>query len=128
MVAELRDRCNLKISEQWSLALVRWLEHLKRHPANPASLLLDVQTDLWVETMRALRWTVSTHPSLRGGGTGTRSGPGKPIRWAEHWVDALHAAFGLENPTRDKALSRQRAQLVQAMLENGRLHGVQMCT
>ena len=109
------------------MALVRWVEHVRRHADAPASLLLGVQTDLWLETMRALRWTVSSSPSLGLLGTGTRSGLGKPIRWSERWLDALDTALGLDNAGRDAALTRQRAHLIETVLEKGKLHGVAMC-
>ena len=54
----------------------------------PTAMLLNVQNDLWLEIM-VLRWTVSSHVSLRVGGTGTQSGLGKPLRWSERWVDAV---------------------------------------
>ena len=55
---------------------------------------------------------------------GTRSGSGKPIRrWAQCWVAALGEASGVQNPTRDEALTRERAQIVLTMLEHGRLRG-----
>ena len=122
-VAAARERWNLSISREWALSLVRWVEHLKRHADMPASLLLEVQCDVWMESMRALRWTVSRDPSWFFGATGTRAGPGRPIRWAENWLRKVDELFGLTNATRDKGLTRQRASLVQAFLERGTLHG-----
>ena len=57
------------------------------------------------------------------GVTGTRAGRGKPLRWAEGWVAALRDNMGLDNETNSKAQTRERAVLVQIMLEHGRLHG-----
>ena len=122
MVAQLSDRYDLRVSRQWALALVRWVEHLKRHQEMPAAMLVNVQTELWLETMRALRWTVSSHPSIQALGTGTRSGPGKPLRWSERWLDKLQQKLGTENPERNKALTKQRAMFV----EHGLLHGVRI--
>ena len=109
IIADFCDDANLKISKECSLALVRWVEHVRRHADAPASLLLGVQTDLWLETMRALRWTVSSSPSLGILGTGTRSRLGKPMRWPERWLDALDTALGLDNAGRVAALTRGRA-------------------
>ena len=79
----------------------------KRHPDLPAAVLLSVQDDLWVQTMRSSR-----SRSLLSGATGTRSGPGKPARWAERWVEALKVAHGTDNPKRDKAKTLERAKFV----------------
>ena len=97
---------------EWSLSLVRWVEHLQRHPDLPADVLLSVQDDLWVQTMRFFSWTPSRPRSLLSGATGTRSGPGKPARWAERWVEALKVSHGTDNPERDKAKTLERAKFV----------------
>ena len=115
LVALQRDGLNLGITREWSLALVRWVEHLRRHREMPASMLLDCQDSMWLQTIRALRWTVGTDPALRFGATGTRSGPGRPIRWADQWLDKLQENLGTDNPARNKALTRQRATLVQTI-------------
>ena len=107
--------------------LIRWVEHVRRHGQTPAALLLNVQSDLWLDTMRALRWTVNSSSFSGMLGTGTRSGPGKPIRWSEQWLHAVEAALGLDNEDRNSGTTRQRAQLVQCILEKAKLHGVAMC-
>ena len=126
IVAHERERLGLGVAQEWSLALVRWVEHLGRHPDMPAAVLLSVQDDLWVQTMRALSWTPSRDAFLLAGATNTRGGAGKPIRWSENWLKALDAALGLENAVRNKAITRQRASLVRVVLEKGKLHGVAM--
>ena len=120
-VKAARDHANLSIQSAWSLCLVRWLEHLMRHRDHPASILLASQDDLWLATMRALSWTQGRDPTLRAGATCTRAGAGKPIRWGTMWVDALKEEFGLENPTRDPELTRQKAMMVQTMMAQGML-------
>ena len=127
LTADLRERANLTISKQWSLALIRWVEHVRRHGDTPVARLLNVQSDLWLDTMRALRWTVSSSSFAGMLGPGTRSGPGKPIRWSEQWLDAVESALGLDNEERYAAVTRERAQMVQGILERARLHGVPMC-
>ena len=122
-VAAEREQLNLSVSREWALSLVRWVEHLRRHPDMPAAMLINVQTELWLQTMRALRWTVSIDPNLRFGATGTRSGPGRPFRWGHQWLENLEEVSGTENQCRCKALTRERAMLLQAFLEHGRIHG-----
>ena len=89
-------------------------------------MLLDVQDEMRLRTMRALRWTVGTDPELRFGATGTRSGPGRPIRWADQWLNKLEEHLGTSNLGRAKALTRQRAMMVETILVYGRLHGEDM--
>ena len=89
----------------------------------PAAMLINCQTELWLQTMRALRWTVSTDPDLRFGATGTRGGPGRPLRWGHHWLEKLEEHCGTENQLRCKAVTRERAMLLRAFLEHGTLHG-----
>ena len=62
------------------------------------------------------------------GATGTRTGPGKPIRWGERWVDILVEASGIENPLRDKEATRERTSHLETMMQHGRLHGVVACS
>jgi len=112
VVADCRKRFKLTISEAWALALVRWVEHLERHPEMPASVLLKAQTDLWLQTMRALRWTVSSDPMLLSGATGTRSGPGQPIRWSSKWLSWLQEEHGTQNAFRSKTVTERRADFV----------------
>ena len=45
IVAQERQRGSLAVSQEWSLSLVRWLEHVGRHPALPASIMLTIQGD-----------------------------------------------------------------------------------
>ena len=52
-VAAERDKAGLSIVEEWSLSLIRWLEHLRRHPEFPAAKLTWVQDDMWLQTVRA---------------------------------------------------------------------------
>jgi len=125
-VATARDNANLGVTSQWALCLVRWLEHLKRHPDIPAAALLEVQDDVWLQTIRALTSGDVSPSSLVGGRTGTRSGPGKPIRWSESWVKVLEDTSGIANPLRDKGVTRERAQMVEAILQYGRLHGEEL--
>ena len=72
-----RDRDGLRIQTEWALCLVRWLEHLPRHPDAPAAKLVWTQEDTWLQTIRALQ-RPGNLDSLSGGATGTRSGRGKP--------------------------------------------------
>ena len=125
-MATARDNANLGVTSQWALCLVRWLEHLKRHPDIPAAALLEVQDDVWLQTIRALTSGDVSPSSLVGGRTGTRSGPGKPIRWSESWVKVLEDTSGIANPLRDKGVTRERAQMVEAILHYGRLHGEEL--
>ena len=60
---------------------------------------------------------------MLAGRTRTRSGAGKPIRWAETWVQKLKDSHGIENLTCGKEVTRERAQLVETMLRYGRFHG-----
>ena len=113
-VADHAEGAGIDIISDWSLSLVRWLEHLQRHPDMPANVLVWTQDDLWLQALRAL------HPSAT---TGTRSGPGKPLRWSESWVASIRETLGLENAERDKMKTRERAMLVQIVLQYGRLHG-----
>ena len=113
-VADHAEGAGIDIISDWSLSLVRWLEHLQRHPDMPANVLVWTQDDLWLQALRAL------HPSAT---TGTRSGPGKPLRWSENWVASIRETLGLENAERDKMKTRERAMLVQIVLQYGRLHG-----
>ena len=76
-----------------------------------------------VQTLRALNARTVNFCNIVAGRTGSRAGPGKPIRWSESWVQALQEAAGIENPTRDHGMTRERAQIVATMLEYGRLHG-----
>ena len=102
----------------------RWLEHLNRHPYLPASLLLQAQDDLWLQTLPALHSSDESTESLQAGLMGTRSAVGKPIRWSEHWVAALTEAVGIENSDQDNGLSRERAVLLLVMMERRQLRGL----
>jgi len=103
------------IREQWASCLVRWLEHMRRHPLSPASMLEREQGETWLVASRAQR----TGGALRARGTGTRGGGGKPHRWGENWVDQLKDKLGIENPDREKRLSWQRACFVESFLKLG---------
>ena len=110
-MAAARDGAGLCITREWALCLVRWLEHLKRHPDFPAANLLEIQDDLWLQTLRAL------HPSADGGSlsagrTGTRGGARKPSRWSAVWVAALADELGVENPFRDSGLAIAQATVL----------------
>ena len=107
----------------WAISLARWVEHLRRHVDCPAFLLLSVQDDLWLQTIRALQLAAFTDESVRAGRTRTRAGRGKPVRWGHFWIDAVEEAFGWENLTRDRGDTRVRANAIYAFLEHGRLHG-----
>ena len=112
IVASERERLGLAVSQEWALSLVRWVEHLRRHPELPAAILLTVQDDLWMQISRGLNWTPSRDASLRSGATRTRSGPGKPIRWAELWLEALQTEQGWDNANRSRKLTKQRADFL----------------
>ena len=47
------------------------------------------------------------------GATSTRSGPGRPVRWAEGRLFALELEWGLDNLTRHKKLTKKRAKYVE---------------
>ena len=122
VVQAARDGAGLCITREWALCLVRWLEHLKRHPDFPAAQLLEVQDDLWLQTLRAL------HPSADGvslsaGRTGTRGGAGKPNRWWAFWVAALTDELGVDNPLRDRDLTSAQATVLKVIMRHGRWHG-----
>ena len=85
---------------------------MRRHPATPASFLITVQDDLWIQTVRALNMRAMSFEGFLAGATSTRSGPGKPIRWADGWLSALEAEWGVDNLTRQKNLTKQRAEYV----------------
>ena len=76
VVAVERDRAGLDVQRDWALCLVRWMEHLHRHPSYPASLLLAVHDDIWLQTLRALHSSEGSDVALRAGRTGTRAGKG----------------------------------------------------
>ena len=107
-----------------SLCLARWMELVQRHPESPACLILSVQDDLWLETMRALLTADGSDSALRAGRTGTRSGRGRPIRWSAGWVTAVKDTFGWANSLRDKGLTRERASVIEAILSFGTWHGI----
>ena len=123
IVAFERNEARLCIRDDWALCLVRWVEHLMRHTDGPGGKLLTVQDELWIQTVRALHWTPSRDASLGSGATGTRLGRGRPIRWVGAWLDILRQSHDLENPDRDKALSRQRAGVVATILQYGKWEG-----
>ena len=118
VVAVERDRAGLSVRYEWALSLVRWVEHLHRHPLIPAALLLTVQDDLWVQTVRALNMTAMNFDGFLAGATRTRVGAGRPIRWAETWLSALQSELGLDNRTRQKKLTKTRAEFVQRCVFN----------
>ena len=76
-VASERERAGLSVRSEWALSLVRWVEHMRRHPATPASFLITVQDDLWIQTVRALNMRAMSFEGFLAGATSTRSGPGK---------------------------------------------------
>ena len=119
IIANERHSVGLSVRRAWAGCLVRWLEHLRRHPETPSAMVFAVQDDLWMDTVRFL---------YAAGSTGTRTGPGKPIRWGERWVGLLEESCGIENPLRDKGLTRERTSLLETMMQHGRLHGVAACT
>ena len=123
IVTTVRDNAKLAVTGLWATCLVRWMEHLKRHPDFPAAMLLETQDAVWLQTIRFLNCGDASSSSLSGGRTGTRSGPGKPIRWAQSWLKAVEDASGITSTLRDKALTRERAQMVETMMQYGRLHG-----
>ena len=123
MVKSAKDSANLSMQSLWALCLVRWLEHLLRHKDHPSSILLAAQDDLWLATMRALSWRLGRRASSNAGATGTRAGAGRPNRWGSGWIVALESVYDLENCTRDTELTRQKAMVVETILETGRLHG-----
>lgn len=108
-VALERIQTKLSIRAQWAACLVRWLEHVYRHTEAPSALLLGIQDDQWLQTIRCLNRR----------GTGTRSQGGFPIRWAEKWVVHLAENKGLTNPAKDKTLTWARAELVEELMEQG---------
>ena len=75
-------------------------------------MLLREQDDVWLQTMRALHWQPSRDGALLSGATGTRAGPGNPIRWSQSWVGRLKNARGVENMERNKRLTKTRAAFV----------------
>ena len=119
-----RQRAGLDVKKDWALCLARWMEHVQRHPESPACLILSVQDDLWLETMRALHTAEGSDSALRAGRTGTRSGRGRPIRWSAGWVTAVQDTFGWANSLRDKGLTRERASVIEAILSFGTWHGI----
>jgi hypothetical protein len=116
VVACHREQFRLAVSLEWSLSLVRWVEHLHRHPDLPSAVLLTVQDDTWMQIARGVNWTPSQDGSLRAGSTRTRAGPGKPIRWAENWLDALRAEHGLDNAARSRKTTKRRAAFLRISL------------
>ena len=53
-VASFKREGKINIRARWALKLASWVEHIYRHPEQPAFALLDCQNDLWLWTMRAL--------------------------------------------------------------------------
>ena len=77
--------------------------------------------------MRALQPRAQQFMDLFAGQTGSRSGPGYPIRWGERWIALVEQRLGLGNAQKDKGLTRQRAALIDTCMEHGRFEGVQIC-
>ena len=123
LVAIERDKAALDVKRDWALCLARWMEHLHRHPNCPASLLMAVQDDMWLLTLRALHACDGSDDSLRAGRTGTRAGRGRPVRWGQLWVQAVQVDLGWNNASRDREATRARAMIVQTVLEHGSWHG-----
>ena len=103
------------LSDHWALKLVTWLEHLQRHQGCPASLLLQEQTPAWLETCRILSGRALMYRSDHGGQTRTRSGRGQPIRYLGQWWEHIK----LDNPDKDKKISRLRAQELKTLVMRG---------
>ena len=63
-----------------------------------------------LETCRYLVGHSGTSRTLKSGETGTRSGPGFPMRWASGWVAKIgEREGGWENARKDKGVSKERA-------------------
>ena len=112
IVAEERDRLGLAVRREWALSLVRWVEHLRRHLALPACVLLSVQDDLWLQICRGVAGSSNRDATLQAGATRTRTGAGKPIRWGETWIESLRSEHGVDNEARSKRMTKKRAEFV----------------
>ena len=97
-----------------------WIEHCGRHPDCPAALLLACQDPFWLQTLRALYGSFGHFGSLDVGRTGTRAGPGKPIRYLGPWFHLID----FENEARDRSKSRGTAQIVWTAGLHGQLYSM----
>jgi len=110
----------LSLSANWTFKVVTWLEHLSRHLECTAARLIEDQTPQWIEACRAICGGAV-------GETGTRAGPGHPIRYLGVWFHAIEfEAF--HNPKKDKAVSRERSLMLEAVISQGRLYGQPLAT
>ena len=54
LITSAKNACKFGIKSRFCWKVVTWVEHLWRHKSSPNYLLLSLQDDLWLRTMRAL--------------------------------------------------------------------------
>ena len=116
-VKQKRQDVHFDIRKRWALKLTTWMEHVYRHPDDPAYALIQCQNDEWLREERREATTLHSARDEDAGLTRTRAGPGAPIRWGHQWVECVFiSAMGWNNESRSKAASRERAEIVQIFL------------
>ena len=88
------------------------LEHLHRHPDTIGYKFLNVQDELWLRTIRCLIGSFGNTRSSEAGATGTRAGPGFPLRFLGSWYESLRNSECFLNPNRSKHASKEHASLL----------------
>ena len=101
---------NLDVKLRLCLKITTWLEHLLRHPDSIGHKFLLIQDGLWLRTIRYLVSNTSNLAIVDAGRTGTRSGPGPPIRFLDCWFEPLFEQGCFVNPMRCKRTSKEYAQ------------------
>ena len=121
-VAQKVFEADLRCSRHWALKVTTWVEHCRWHGESPAGQLLRCQDPEWLQLRRALSGSLRTSGSIDAGITGTRAGPGKPIRYLGTWYQTL----SFDNPCKDISQSRETSMLLWTAARHGKLFGISM--
>ena len=111
--ARVKLSASVDIRFRHAYKLCTWVEHMFRHTDRPSFHLIQSQDDTWLETCRYLANRFSSTRTATAGETGTRSGPGHPLRWGGVWLASVSEHFGgWGNEAKDRAVTKAKASFV----------------
>ena len=68
---------------------------------------------------RAIAGRSYWHGTVEAGALGLRSGPGRPIRWGQGWLEVVER----ENPGKDNEITQENFNRLLTIVRFGRWHG-----
>ena len=116
VVAAIKEEAKVCVTMRWCFKITTWLEHLHRHTDTIGHMFMTIQNDLWLRTMRCLVGGLARSWTTDSGATGTRASPGRPNRILGPWYDRLRQDGCFDNPERSKALSKEHATRLYALM------------